>query len=457
MRRKNNAGSVLFLLFMIALIGGVVYIYNSETFERVPPKISIADEIHWNLKQPIAMRIEDTSGIRKYKVVLLSESEERILSSETFDMPLQHTTVEINVTYPKIGGYLKSSSTVLVVEAIDGSKWDFFSGNKVVAKRQVIIDQRKPVVSTIANSFGITRGGAALVVFQAKDNHLDQLYIETNFGKKFIPQPFYKEGYYISLVAWPITEKSFRATVVALDKAGNTARASIQFEERNKRYKVSKIQLKENFLEGKIAELAAEFEQTVSITDGVEQFTAINETVREANEALIHQVTSQVPTNTVSGFNMTPFYPLANAKAVASFGDYRKYYYHGKEISRSYHLGIDLASVAGAEIKTQNSGQVVFAQHNGIYGNVPIIHHGMGLYTLYGHCSSMQVEERVEVASGDVIAHSGKSGLALGDHLHFGVLVQGIEVRPAEWMDRAWIKLNITDIIQTAKGIIDRS
>ena len=43
----------------------------------------------------------------------------------------------------------------------------------------------------------------------------------------------------------------------------------------------------------------------------------------------------------------------------------------------------------------------------------------------------------------------------MGDHLHFGVLVQGIEVRPAEWMDSTWIKLNITDVIENAKKIID--
>jgi fructose-specific phosphotransferase system component IIB len=44
----------------------------------------------------------------------------------------------------------------------------------------------------------------------------------------------------------------------------------------------------------------------------------------------------------------------------------------------------------------------------------------------------------------------------MGDHLHFGILVQGVEVRPQEWMDKQWIKLNITDIISNAKKIIDK-
>jgi len=42
----------------------------------------------------------------------------------------------------------------------------------------------------------------------------------------------------------------------------------------------------------------------------------------------------------------------------------------------------------------------------------------------------------------------------MGDHLHFGVLVQGIEVRPEEWMDDKWMKLNISDVIKEAKNII---
>jgi murein DD-endopeptidase MepM/ murein hydrolase activator NlpD len=46
--------------------------------------------------------------------------------------------------------------------------------------------------------------------------------------------------------------------------------------------------------------------------------------------------------------------------------------------------------------------------------------------------------------------------LALGDHLHFSILVQGIFVRPAEWMDKKWIQVNITDIINGAKKIIDK-
>ena len=109
-----------------------------------------------------------------------------------------------------------------------------------------------------------------------------------------------------------------------------------------------------------------------------------------------------------------------------------------------------------APIKTQNGGDVVFTDYNGLYGNMPIIAHGLGLYTLYGHCSSIDASLGEHLPKNTKIANTGKSGYAMGDHLHFGVLVQGIEVRPQEWMDDQWIKLNISDIIKEAKKIIDK-
>lgn len=454
MRKKKSASSLLFLMFFMTTIAGVIYIYNSDAFERNMPVVSTDDEIYWNLKEPIRVHMNDDSGIRHYKVIMQSKNEKRVLSQEIFTESSAHKTLDLNISYPKMGGYLKTSQATLFIEVTDGSSWDFFSGNRLLIKRNVIIDQRRPLLSVVDHSYGISKGGSALVIFQAKDEHLKELYIETNFGKKFKPQPFFKEGYYISLVAWPITQARFNAKIVAVDKAGNASRDTIPFEQRRRHYRSSKITLRDRFLEGKIAELSYDFDITRDVENHLEQFKLINEDVRELNEQLIHDVTSVVPDETISSFHMTPFYPLKNAAAVASFGDKRTYYYKGKKVSKSYHLGIDYASVKMAEIKTQNSAKVVFSQPNGIYGNLPILHHGMGLYTIYGHCSSLKVNEGENISQNDVIAKTGKSGLALGDHLHFGVLVQGIEVRPEEWMDRDWIRRNVTEIIQRSKNTI---
>ncbi|HIP51993.1 MAG TPA: M23 family metallopeptidase, partial [Campylobacterales bacterium] len=149
--------------------------------------------------------------------------------------------------------------------------------------------------------------------------------------------------------------------------------------------------------------------------------------------------------------------PLRNGAKVASFGDERHYYYEHRdnEVSQSYHVGLDMASTKMAKIISSNAGTVVYDEYNGIYGNMPMIDHGLGLYTLYGHCSNILVQKGDEIGAGFAIAQTGRSGLALGDHLHFGVLVQGVEVRPEEWMDKKWIRDKIDKVFKEADKIID--
>jgi murein DD-endopeptidase MepM/ murein hydrolase activator NlpD len=64
------------------------------------------------------------------------------------------------------------------------------------------------------------------------------------------------------------------------------------------------------------------------------------------------------------------------------------------------------------------------------------------------------VKEGDEVHAGEVIAKTGMTGLALGDHLHFGMVIQGIEVRPVEWFDQKWITKFIDNVFKEADQII---
>lgn len=455
MKRKNSSSSILFLLIFGGIIAGVIYLYNSEMFERNIPRVSMTDTQYWNLKEPIDITIEDDSGIKWYEVKMISSAGEKVLSQEALLNPEKR--LELKVEYPRMNQSIKDKNIKIIVTAVDDSKWNFFSGNSASVVKSFIIDKKKPIVSLITNSYGIYKGGAALVIFKAKDENLDDLYIEVNKNKRFKVQPFYKEGYYASLVAWPLIEKKFDARIIVKDKAGNSIRIHIPYYRKAKSYRTSKIKLSDRFLKGKIAELAYEFPETQNVEESIAQFKIINEDVRAKNEKIIHTITSKTSDQMISSFSIKPFYPLKNAQKVASFGDHRLYYYNKEKVSESYHLGLDLASVQMGKIKTQNHGMTVFAEENGIYGNLPIIHHGMGLYTIYGHCSSLKVAAGDTVKPNEQIANTGKSGYAMGDHLHFGVLVQGVEVRPEEWMDTEWIRLNITEVMKNAKKLIGKS
>ena len=452
MKRGKGKSSLGALFLFVAIIGAVLYVYTSEMFERNPPVISMDTNGYWNLKKPLKISISDDGSLKSYRITLKSHNDETELEHEQF--MVVNKSINIEVKPPKSAYAMKDNNIKIFVEATDASKWNFLNGNRSVLEFKLKIDKRRPELNIVSNSYKIQKGGSALVIFKAKDDNLKNIFIQTNFGKKFQAQPFYKDGYYVSLIAWPVTEKKFKATIHAQDYANNESKAYIPLYLKDRNYRVSNIKLSDRFLKGKISELADEFSETGGILEPIEQFKIINEDVRAKNEKLIHEITSNVSDELIDNFKINKMYPLKNAQIVASFGDHRKYSYNGEAISESYHLGLDMASNAMANIKPQNGGNVVYSNYNGIYGNMPVISHGLGLYTLYGHCSSVNVNNGEYFSAKNVVAKTGKSGYAMGDHLHFGVLVQGIEVRPQEWMDEKWMQLNITNIIKEAKNII---
>lgn len=458
MRRRDKKGSfgksLVFLLLLIFL-GGLVYLYNSSMFEQKKPIIKMEDTLFWNLKKPIPITVSDESGVKFVRVTITDGSNTMVLANEVFKLPQQKVSILAN--FPKTAFFNKKSKLMLNIEASDNSKWNFFMGNEAKKNIPIKLDTKKPELYILTNSYSIVRGGSATVVFKAYDENLDKLYIKTNSGDIFKPEPFYKDGYYISLVAWEHNKKHFEAQIIASDKAGNEVTQRVKFYLLSKKYKSSTINATDKFINGKVRELAKLYsKKDVDSMEKAEMFKFINEKLRDGNEEKIKNITSIVSDNKTTNFHLFPFYPLKNAAAVASFGDHRYYKYNGDKISESYHVGLDLASTAMANIVSSNRGTVVMASENGIYGNNLIISHGLGLYTLYAHCTSFKVSLGDHVRRGEVIATTGTTGLALGDHLHFGVLVQGIAVRPEEWMDPKWFIDNVALVIKDAKKIIDR-
>ena len=81
-----------------------------------------------------------------------------------------------------------------------------------------------------------------------------------------------------------------------------------------------------------------------------------------------------------------------------------------------------------------------------------ILDHGYGVNTLYGHMSAIAVRVGDNVQKKQIIGRTGETGLAIGDHLHYGVYMYGVPVRPQEWWDARWIHENILQKIHHAAG-----
>ncbi len=103
---------------------------------------------------------------------------------------------------------------------------------------------------------------------------------------------------------------------------------------------------------------------------------------------------------------------------------------------RKFHNGIDMGAPGGSPILAAYDGVVVASAYNGTMGNYVMINHGGGLYTIYMHASALYVKEGQTVAKGDRIAAVGTTGRSTGNHLHFGVRLNGEYVNPNSYLGR---------------------
>lgn len=466
---KSGFVKILGLIIIVVLIGGGIFALTSDSFEKESPKIAIKNKVVWNFKDPFLIEIGDNVGIKGYSVTLIDNNKrtpldvQQINTQDASCLPQNSpstglaTSLCIGIQKPdEIPSNVKS--IVIEVSATDTSKWNLFRGNTTTQQFNITIDSKKPQLAVVSNSYKITQGGSALVIFRAIDENLENLII-TNGNLEFKAQPFYKEGFYIALIAWSKLHDNFTPKIIAQDSAGNVSIVPISYFQQKKQYKDSTIPLTDSFVDGKISTLVEEIgEKSLNqFEDKVEIFRYINEGVRQQSFDRIFQVASNFDTDfLVEDFSIKPFAPLRNGAVMANFGDHRRFTYQGEIVSESNHMGLDLASIKQAPVILNNPGIVTLNEFVGIDGNSIVVYHGLGLSTLYAHLTTSDVNVGDMLEANTKIANTGNTGLALGDHLHFSVLVQGYEVWNTEWMDANWIKLNITNVINEAKAVIDQ-
>jgi hypothetical protein len=179
-------------------------------------------------------------------------------------------------------------------------------------------------------------------------------------------------------------------------------------------------------------------------SDPVVQFKKINCEIRAANNRRLYEAARQTaPKLLWTG----AFLQLPKSAVQGQFADTRIYMFEGEQVDRQIHLGIDLASTRNAEVPAANAGRVVLAERLGIYGNCVMIDHGLGVQTVYAHLSRIDVQLGADVHAGQSIGRTGMTGLAGGDHLHFVMLIDGVESSPVRLLERNWIASNISPVI----------
>lgn len=446
--RKRKRSPLRILLFIIILglagLGGTAYILY---FEGVKPEIDFSG-LPSNLGKNniLTFKVSDIgNGIQSIRVTAKQDEKAKVIYSTSYERtqnrgeigPLQS---EVTVEFNPIKAGFHDGQIDLEVSATDFSLRGMFRGNNTISSQSLPLDTKPPKLRLLHSERYISPGGAGIVIYTVDDSKSMHGVVINGFFNTGHPVGDGRENTYIAFFALPYNATEIaESKVTATDTAGNTTTNIFTTKVKKSPQKFDRINISDGFLNKKIPE----FEQYYPDMKGdfLQKYLHTNKIVRQENNKKIALICSN-PEN--ERFWKGKFLRMAGSPR-AGFAEYRTYYYNNKPIDKQVHLGMDIASTKNAKIKAANSGKVVYADYLGIYGNMIILDHGQGVYSLYSHLNQINVAVDDMVTKGDAIGLSGTTGMAGGDHLHFSILINGIFTNPLEWWDPNWIDVTIDE------------
>lgn len=323
------------------------------------------------------------------------------------------------------------------VTALNNSWGRFFRGGLATLTLNVPVRFMPPQVEVLTSQHYINLGGCDMIVFNVSPGTVKS---GVEVGKYYFPsfpvtdsKPLTR----IALFAFPYdVDVNTPAHIVADDDAGNQTIAGFTYKVFPAKWHQSTIQVDDAYMQRVVPPILSQTNAIQDTGNLVKNYVEINHDLRIIDKRRLVEFSKQ--TNPHFMWSQ-PFLRLPNTKLEANFADFRTYVHNGQTIDHEVHLGYDLASVEHSPVEAANDGQVIYAGWFDIFGNAVIIDHGCGLQTIYGHLASFKVKAGELVKRGQVIATSDSTGLAGGDHVHFGVYLDGIPVVPKEWWDPHWI------------------
>jgi murein DD-endopeptidase MepM/ murein hydrolase activator NlpD len=405
--------------------------------------------------QTLSFTVSDPqSGVRKVWIGLIKDGKETTLLQKHFPSvgiigggEKHEASFNIKIEPENLG--ITDGKAMLRMVAKDYSWRSWLKGNTTYLEKDVIIDTKPPGLEVLTRIHNISQGGTGLVIYRLSEPCLDS---GVAVGENFFPG---YSGYFkdknLFMAFFALSYKQGPGTHIlakATDFAGNNARSGFPYYIKKRNFKKVTIKISDKFLNWKMPEFNVNVSSD-SQTPMLDKFLKVNRELRASNGAQLLEIVSK--TDNKLYWNGA-FLRLPNSARQASFADHRSYRYKHHTIDQQDHLGIDLASIAHSPIPASNSGKIAFTGNMGIYGKTVVIDHGFGLFSTYSHLSTIDVQKGQMVSKGDVIGRTGSTGLAGGDHLHFGIIVHNTFVNPVEWWDAIWIKNNITTKIETIKS-----
>ncbi len=432
--RKKRLFSKFILLIFLAILGYGGYLFFED---RQGPSITLTPNTGYISPQSeLTLDISDTSKVRSVEVLLRYNNQTIPVFSKHFDPYLP--TQRVQFTFKNVP--VPQGKFELELKAKDASFGAFGLGNSTVVSIPVVMDSEPPIVDVQSSTATVYRGGTGVIRYAVNEEMLSHgIYVGDHLFKGYLLNDADKKVA-VCYFAFPHTMKveDFKPILEVKDRAGNVTNTQVPVRVADRKFKEDTIKITDNFLNRVSQKL---YDLAPNAANPLERFLIINSDIRKANTTFLREL-GQTSDNTTHWSGS--FMRLPRSASRAGYGEYRSYVYKDKVIDNQWHLGYDLASIKRDKIPAANAGKVVYTGNLGIYGNLVVIDHGFGLMSLYSHLTDILTSKDKMVQRGDIIGTTGISGMAFGDHVHFGILVGGIEVTPLEWLDANWIKNNIT-------------
>jgi murein DD-endopeptidase MepM/ murein hydrolase activator NlpD len=430
----------LVVLLMLAVIVPVAYVGWRQWVPGVrvvtPPPRLIGH------KGAMTLDVQAARGnIARIEVRILQGDKSAVLAKQ--ETPLG-PRVNVPIAFETGALGLREGAATLEVWARDDFWRPLKRQDRAVASFPITIDLTPPKVEIVAATQYLSPGGAGIIVYRVSGAAREGVMLgTTRFAGTPTGPP--EQNMRVVLVALPYDwTRTSPLSVTAQDEAGNVTTRGVPVEIKPRRFPRDRIEIKDSFLQMKVPELLPQWPPGKPLVEG---FLVINRDQRKQAEDEKRRIGAKSADKPLfDGAFVQP----RNTKVFSNFAETRTYFYQGREIDTQVHYGYDLASTKQSPIPAANKGVVAFAGPLTIYGNAVIIDHGLGLMTLYGHLSTIDVKVGEAVDKGKELGRSGNTGLAIGDHLHYEVLVHGISVTPLEWWDAKWIRDHISKPLKAA-------
>jgi len=312
-------------------------------------------------------------------------------------MRLEGREAEGELSAPLDG--LPEGPHALALVARDASIW----ANEARVEEGFVVDRSPPILEASPVRPSVAKGGSVAVRLRSSE---PLALAELISGAKSVP--FYGTGealaYEAMMASGPLAKAGPLALLVrAQDAAGNAAELEVS---------------------ALIAERAFPRE-TIRLPAAKKGIYDDQEKIALDRDALALALAARSPERLWKGPFVVPVEGVMSSK----YGSQRYYVTGGLA---SYHQGIDYANVRGTRVFAANRGVVAFSSLTVLYGNLVVIDHGQGLFSMYAHLDKALVEAGSPIERGEPLGLMGDTGYSTAPHLHWECKLYGQDIDPLD-------------------------